>query len=57
MTGQELKECIAEVKYSGIPKLSKKKIMNVLYELLHKSEWIPCCERMPDTEKEDASNE
>ena len=48
MTEQELKECIAEVKHSDIPESSKKKIMNVLYEQLHKEEWIPCSERMPE---------
>lgn len=32
MTDQELKECIAEVKYSAIPKQSKKKIINALME-------------------------
>lgn len=32
MTRQDLKECIAEVKHSGIPERSKKMIMNVLYE-------------------------
>lgn len=34
MTDQELKECIAEVKYSAIPKPSKKKILDVLHEKL-----------------------
>lgn len=32
MTDQELKECIAEVKYSAIPEPSKKKITNALME-------------------------
>lgn len=32
MTGQDLKECIAEVKYIAIPDKSKKMVMNVLYE-------------------------
>jgi len=44
MTEQDLKECIAEVKNSDIPNPSKKKIMNVLYEQMHKNGWIPCCE-------------
>lgn len=35
MTGQELKECIAEVKHSDMPEASKKKVMNVLYEQMH----------------------
>ncbi len=47
MTGQELNECIAEVKYSDMPEPAKKKIMNVLYEQMHKNGWIPCSERMP----------
>lgn len=47
MTEQELKECITEVKYSDMPKPAKKKIMNVLYGELHKKDWIPCSERMP----------
>ena len=50
MTEQELEECIAEVKHSDIPESSKKKIMNVLYEQLHKEGWIPCSERLPDIE-------
>ena len=50
MTEQELEECIAEVKHSDIPESSKKKIMNVLYEQLHKEKWIPCSERMPETD-------
>lgn len=29
---QEMKELIAEVKYSAIPKKSKKKIIDILYE-------------------------
>lgn len=37
MTKQELKECIAEVKYSAIPKPSKKRIIDVLYE-----KWAEC---------------
>ena len=48
MTKQELKECITEVKYSDLPKPAKKKIMNVLYDELHKKDWIPCSERLPD---------
>ncbi len=48
MTKQELKECIAEVKYSDMPKPSKKKVMNVLYDKLHKKGWIPCSERLPE---------
>ena len=32
MTTQDLRECIAEVKYSDIPDKSKKMIMNILYE-------------------------
>jgi len=47
MTKQDLKECIAEVKNSDIPNPSKKKIMNVLYERMHKGVWIPCSERLP----------
>lgn len=37
MTDQELKECIAEVKYSAIPEPSKKKIINALMENQQKS--------------------
>ena len=48
MTDQELKECITEVKYSDLPKPAKKKIMNMLYDELHKKDWIPCSERMPE---------
>lgn len=60
MTGQDLKECIAEVKYSAIPEKSKKMIMNVLYEKQMETEggnsdagsnndgWIPCSERLPE---------
>lgn len=60
MTGQDLKECIAEVKYSAIPEKSKKMIMNVLYEKQMEIEggnsdadsnndgWIPCGERLPE---------
>ena len=48
MTDQELKECIAEVKYSAIPEQSKKKITNALMENQQKIGWIPCSERLPD---------
>lgn len=48
MTKQELKECITEVKYGDMPKPAKKKVMNVLYDELHKNGWIPCSERMPE---------
>ncbi|MCI8339282.1 MAG: DUF551 domain-containing protein [Lachnospiraceae bacterium] len=48
MTKQELKECIAEVRHSDMPKPAKKKVMNVLYDEPHKG-WIPCSERMPET--------
>ena len=48
MTDQELKECIAEVKYSAIPEPSKKKIINALMENQQKSGWTPCSERLPD---------
>lgn len=63
MTGQDLKECIAEVKYSAIPEKSKKMIMNVLYEKQMETEggnsyagsnndgWIPCSERLPEAGK------
>lgn len=44
MTGQDLKECIAEVKHSAIPEQSKEKIINTLQD----SRWIPCSERLPD---------
>ena len=50
MTGQELKECIAEVRHSDMPKPAKKKVMDVLYDELHKKEWIPCSEHMPKKE-------
>jgi len=50
MAGQELKECIAEVKHSDMQEQSKKKIMNVLYEQLHKEELIPCSKKMPETD-------
>lgn len=42
MNQQDLKECIAEVKNSDIPNPSKRKIMNILYEWMHKDGWIPC---------------
>lgn len=48
MNEQDLKECIAEVKNSDIPNPSKKKIMNILYERMHKNGWIPCSEKMPE---------
>lgn len=48
MTEQELKECIAEVKNSAIPESSKGKIINALYEQLHKNGWIPCSEKLPE---------
>lgn len=48
MTEQEVKECIAEVKYSAIPEKSKKRIMDVLYEKLYNSGWIPCSEKLPE---------
>ena len=41
MRDQELRECIAEVKYSDIPEASKKKIIDALIENKLKSEWIP----------------
>lgn len=48
MTEQDLKECIAEVKNSDMPNPSKKKIMNILYERMHKNGWIPCSEKLPE---------
>jgi len=59
MTEQELKEVISEVKHSDIPEPSKKKIMNVLYEQLHKNGWIPCSGRMvlPEPHKGDERKE
>lgn len=52
MTEQELKEYIAEVKYSDIPKKAKKMIANLLYEQLNrkKDNWIPCSEKLPETD-------
>jgi len=47
---QDLKECIAEVKNSDIPNPSKKKIMNVLYERMHKGGWIPFDEGLLEKE-------
>lgn len=48
MTGQELKECIAEIKNSTVPEQSKKKIANLLYGQIYKNGWIPCRDKNPE---------
>ena len=48
MTGQELKECIAEIKNSTVPEQSKKKIVNLLYGQIYKNGGIPCREKNPE---------
>lgn len=53
MNQQDLKEYIAEVKNSDIPNPSKKKIMNILYERMHKDGRIPCSGKMPVEQKGD----
>lgn len=48
MTEQELKELIAEVKYSSMPEKSRKKVMNVLYSEMHRQDWILCEDMLPE---------
>ncbi|RKI24674.1 hypothetical protein D7V82_14625 [bacterium 1xD8-6] len=48
MTGQELKECIAEIKNSTVPEQSKKKIVNLLYGQMYTNGWIPCRDKNPE---------
>ena len=47
MTHQELNEYVAEVRYSTIPELSKKKIIDILLEYYLRSTWIPC-DQLPE---------
>lgn len=50
MTKQELREAIAEVKYSSMPDATKKDVMNALYDKMHEKGWVPCSERKPEKE-------